>query len=206
MIELSGTKELIFDAFVEMASTVGYENVSMREIARKVGIQGASIYNHFESKGKILEYAYDYYKAHLNENRKPNNEMKKIVETESAEKIIKSFAHTFESDDRKKYVRMILITKIVNMRMFQDPIAKAVFIYNDKNNIEYVMDVLKHGIDVGRIDPNFDIEIFADVLVSAVEIMGIKAFAEPTYIAGQIEKEPRILTLFIRLLSFSLLK
>ena len=206
MNELSGTKELIFDTFVEMASSAGYENVSMRDIAGKVGIQGASIYNHFESKGKILEFAYDYYIGHLNENRKPIEEMKKIVETESAEEIIKSFAHTFESADRKKYVRMILITKIVNMRMFQDPIANAIFSNNDKDSIEYVMNVLKHGIEIGRIDSNLDIEIFADVFVSAMEIMGIKAFAEPSYVAGQIEREPRILTLFKQLLSSSLLK
>ena len=205
MNELSGTKELIFDVFVEMASTVGYENVSMRDIAKKVGIQGASIYNHFKSKGKILEHAYDYYKAHLNENRKSVDEMEKIVETAGAEEIVKSLAHTFESEDRKKYVRMILITKIVNMRMFQDPIANTVFTANDKDSIEYIINVLKHGIKIGRIDPKFDIEIFADVFVSAMEIMGIKAFAKPAYVVGQIEQEPRILTLFIRLLSVSLL-
>ena len=92
------------------------------------------------------------------------------------------------------------------MRMFQDPAANAVFTGNDKDSIEYVMQIMKHGIEAGRIDPNFDIEIFADVFVSAMEIMGIKAFVQPDYVAGQIEREPRILKLFKQLLSSSLLR
>ena len=35
MSELAGTKELIFDTFVEMTSVVGYENVNVRDIAKK---------------------------------------------------------------------------------------------------------------------------------------------------------------------------
>jgi len=204
--ELSGTKELIFDTFVEMASTVGYENVSMRDIAAKVGIKGASIYNHFTSKGQILEHAYAYYTEHLYDNRRPIDEMKKIVETADAKEIINSLRFTFEAADQKKYVRMILITKIVNMRLFQDPVANSVFTAMDKNNIEYVTAVLRHGIDMGQISQNFDIEIFADVFVSALEIMGVKAFAEPAYVAGQKEREQRILSLFVQLLSSSLIK
>jgi len=138
MNKIAGTKELIFDTFVEMTSTLGYETVSMRDIAEKVGIKVASIYNHFESKGKILEYAYNYYAEHLYDNRTPVDAMKKLIETASAQEIINALAFTFESDDTKKYIRMILITKIVNMRMFHDPIANAVFINTDKDNAEYV--------------------------------------------------------------------
>ncbi|MCL2233502.1 MAG: TetR/AcrR family transcriptional regulator, partial [Treponema sp.] len=186
MNELSGTRELIFDTFVEMTSALGYEVVSMRDIAKKVGIKVASIYNHFESKGKILEYAYDYYSAHYYDTRKPVDEMKKLVETASAQDIVNALTFTFESDDAKKHVRMILITKIIYMRLFHDPIANSLFIGMDKDNAEYVISILKHGLDTGRIDPAFDIKTFADVLVGAKEIMGIKAFADPAYIAGQL--------------------
>jgi len=205
MSEISGTKELIFDVFVEMTSVSGYENVSMRDIARKVGIKGASIYNHFESKRKILEYAYDYYTEHMYDTRKPIDVMKKLVETASAEEIVNALAFTFESSDTKKYMRMILITKIVYMRLFHDPIAYAVFTDTDKDNTEYVISILKHGVGIGKIDTGFDIEIFADVLVGAKTVMGIKAFADSAYVAGQLEREPRILSLFTRLLSYAFL-
>jgi len=101
-----------------MISTLGYENVSMRDIAMKVGIKVPSIYNHFESKQKILDDVYDYYSIHYFDHRLPVEDMKEFITTASAYEIVRTFARTYESEDQKKYVRMILITKIVIMRLF----------------------------------------------------------------------------------------
>ena len=205
MDELSGTKEQIFDTFLEMTSSLGYENVSVRDITQKVGIQPASMYNHFETKSKLLDYAYDYYKKHYYDNRKPVDVMKKIVETAGAEEIVKSLWYTFETGDRKKYVRMILITKIVYMRFFQDPVANAIFAESNKNNAEFIACVLQHGIDMGRIESDFDLNTFADVLIGSMTIMGIKAFAHASYKVGQLAQEGDILSLLARLLSTALI-
>ena len=204
MEALSGTKEHIFDVFVEMTSALGYENVSMRDIADKVGIKVASIYNHFETKAKILEYAYDYYAQRQYDNRKPVDEMKKMIETASAEEIVPTFFYKFVTEDQKRYVRMILITKIIYMRLFQDPVANAMFDETNVNNADYVIDVLKHGIDVGRLDSGFDIETFADVLIGSMQIMGIKAYAGVNYEVKQLDQEKHILALLARLLSTAL--
>ena len=201
MDELSGTKELVFDTFLEMTSALGYENVNVRDIAKKIGISVASIYYHFKSKREIIEYAYDYYDKRQYDNRKPLDEMKTMIETVSPRELVNTFFYTFLSEDRKKYVRMILITKIIYMRIFQDPIANKMFSENNRNNAEYVIDVLKHGIDIGRVDPDFDLPTFAGVLIGAMENMGIKAFADVEYIVGQLEQEKHILALLARLLS-----
>jgi AcrR family transcriptional regulator len=202
--ELTGTKELIFDAFVEMTSTFGYESVSMRDIAKKVGIKVASIYNHFESKQKILDFAYSYYSKHYYDNRKPVDMMKKLIETANAEELITAFAYNFDSEDNKKYVRMILITKIIYMRLFQDKAANAMFAESNINNNEYVVNVLKHGINIGRIDPAFDTVTFADILIGSIVIMGIKAFSGTAYQVGQLEQEKLIHAILARLLSTAL--
>jgi len=204
MNDLIGTKELIFDAFVEMTSALGYENVSIRDIAKKVAINPASMYYHFESKRKMLEYAYAYYSQHQYDNRIPAAVMQRRLETESAEDLLPSFFYTFESEDRKKYVRMVLITKIIYMRLFQDADANAMFAEANANNAEYVISILKHGVEVGRIDPGFDIEIFADVLIGSLEIMGIKAFANTHYVVGQLEQEQRIMAMLARLFNTAL--
>ena len=204
MKELSGTKELIFDTFVELTSTFGYESVSMRDIADKVGIKVASIYNHFETKAKILEFAYDYYTERQYDNRKPVDEMKKMIETATADEIVNTFLFRFFSDDQKRYKRMILITKIIYMRLFQDQMANAIFAEQFENNAEYVIAVLNHGIEVGRLDSGFDIETFADVLIGAVTIMGIRAFSGASYRVGELEQAERILALHARLLSTAL--
>ena len=205
MDTILNTKERIFDTFIEMTSAIGYENVTTRDIAGKIGINPASIYYHFESKDKILEYAYEYYQTYMFENRMPLDEMKKFIETADAKEIIPNICYNFESTDQQKYVRMILITKIVFMRLFQDPLANAIFTLNNVNNAERVIDILKHGIEIGRIDPGFDIETFADLLIGAIAIMGIKAFASADYQVSQLEQEKRILELLTRLLSTALI-
>ena len=204
MDELSGTKENIFDTFIEMTSSLGYENVSMRDIAEKVGIKVASIYNHFESKERILECVYDYYEERQYDNRKSADEMKKMIETAGVDELLRTFFFTFVSEDQKKYVRMVLITKIIYMRLFQDPIANAMFTRNNLNNAEYVTGVMKHGIEIGRLDSSFDIETFADVLIGSMIIMGIKAFSGADYKVGQLDQEERILALLARLLATAL--
>ena len=204
MTEFSGTKELIFDVFIEMTSSLGYENVSMRDIAGKVGIKVSSIYNHFEGKQSILDVVYDYYRKHYFDNQKPLDFMKKLVETASAGEIVRTLARTFENEDQKKYVRMILITKIVYMRLFQDTVANTITAEHNKSDVEYVVNVLKHGIDIGRIDPDFDLETFANVLIDSYTMMGIKAFAGTAYKVGQLDQEKLLIDMLSKLLSTAL--
>jgi len=204
MRELSGTKESIFDTFLEMTAAFGYENVSIRDIAAKVGINSASIYHHFESKEKLLQYAYDYHLKYQYDNRKSVDEMKNMLKASSPDEIIRAFAYTFESDDLKKYTRMILIVKIIYMRIFQEQKARVIFLEQHANNVEFISSVLKHGVHIGLIDPNFDIEAFAQVFVGSLEAMGMKAFAEPSYSVGQLEHEKLILKMVAQLYSTAL--
>ena len=206
MNDLTGTKEQIFDVFLEMTSNLGYENVSIRDITKRVGIKSASMYNHFKTKGELLKYAYEYYSSYRYDNRIPVDEVKRLVETAEAEEIVKAFRYTFESENKEKYTRMILITKIIYMRLFQDPIANAKFAEMNANDAEYVASILKHGVEIGRIENDFDLETFADVLVGSRTIMGINAFARTSYRVGQLAQEEDILSLFSRLLSTALKK
>ena len=55
------TKEKIFDVSIELFSQYGYDGVSIRQIAKEVGIKESSIYNHYQSKESILESILSYY-------------------------------------------------------------------------------------------------------------------------------------------------
>jgi AcrR family transcriptional regulator len=54
-----GTKSRILDATLRLSSQHGLGGVSVREIAREVGIKESSLYNHFQSKEALLEAALD---------------------------------------------------------------------------------------------------------------------------------------------------
>lgn len=49
------TREKILNSTIELLLSKGYENVSMREIAKSTGIKASSIYNHFQSKEQIID-------------------------------------------------------------------------------------------------------------------------------------------------------
>ncbi len=55
------TKEKIFDVSIDLFSQKGYDGVSIRQIAKEVGIKESSIYNHYNSKESILESILNYY-------------------------------------------------------------------------------------------------------------------------------------------------
>ena len=55
-------KEEIILATLELAAEKGLGNVSMSQIAEKVGIQKPSLYNHFKSKDEIITAMYQYFR------------------------------------------------------------------------------------------------------------------------------------------------
>jgi len=179
--------------------------VTIREIAKKVNINVASIYYHYESKESILAHVYEYYSIHYFDTRAPVGDMKKLIETADAEEFIFAMARNYVSDDPKKQVRMILITKIVYMRLFQDAYANTMFLEHNLDDYRYVVEILQHGIDVGRIVPDFDMEIFARVLTGSMMAMGIEAFADANYTVGLLDHEVRVRTMLARLYNSALL-
>lgn len=54
------SKESILMATLELASENGLGAVSLSQIAKKVGIQKASLYSHFSSKDEIIDSLYNY--------------------------------------------------------------------------------------------------------------------------------------------------
>lgn len=54
-------KQKIFNISIDLFSRFGYNGVSIRQIASKVGIKESSIYNHYNSKEAILDSILNYY-------------------------------------------------------------------------------------------------------------------------------------------------
>lgn len=54
-------KDKIFNVSIDLFSQFGYDGVSIRQIAREVGIKESSIYNHYKSKEAILDSILKFY-------------------------------------------------------------------------------------------------------------------------------------------------
>jgi AcrR family transcriptional regulator len=75
------TKEKIFDVSLDLFSQKGFNAVSVREIAREVGIRESSIYNHYKSKESILDAIIDHFMSELVSSSLPEEETEKLLET-----------------------------------------------------------------------------------------------------------------------------
>jgi AcrR family transcriptional regulator len=67
-------KERIFDVSIDLFSEYGYDGVSVRQIAKEVGIRESSIYNHYSSKESIMDSILDYYINRMLANDIPLNQ------------------------------------------------------------------------------------------------------------------------------------
>lgn len=59
------TKEKILDIALTLFSTQGYDAVSIRDIAKQVGIKESSIYNHFLNKQAIFDGILELCQSHM---------------------------------------------------------------------------------------------------------------------------------------------
>jgi AcrR family transcriptional regulator len=74
------TKEKIFDVSLELFAQKGFNEVSVREIAREVGIRESSIYNHYKNKEAILDAIMDYFKYRLSQGGLSGNDAAALLE------------------------------------------------------------------------------------------------------------------------------
>lgn len=140
------TKEKIFDTSLELFSKKGYEAVSVREIAREVGIRESSIYNHYKSKESILDEIIDYFKSELANSGPQEEDTKALIQqgpevffeisskiyidqvnTPKMEKIWRLVSiETYHNDKMKRFFKKELLEAPINIweQIFNDMIER----------------------------------------------------------------------------------
>lgn len=84
------TQEKIFETAAKLFARDGYDNVPIRKIASVIGIKESSIYNHFNSKGSILDNLFEYFSKELLKSRPNVEELENMMAYLSAEEILKN--------------------------------------------------------------------------------------------------------------------
>lgn len=84
------TSRRILDTAANLFAHSGYDGVSVREIAEKVGIKESSLYNHFGSKSEILESLFDEFIKLVPESRPSDSELEKMLMIMEPEEIFKN--------------------------------------------------------------------------------------------------------------------
>ncbi|MCL2115982.1 MAG: TetR/AcrR family transcriptional regulator [Methanobrevibacter sp.] len=103
------TKEKIFNVAIDLFSQKGYNEVSIREIAKNVGIKESSIYYHYSKKEDILDNIFEYFINTMNKVEISNEQMEELLN--QSPQII----YHFGSEAVKKQYGQLEMTKILRL-------------------------------------------------------------------------------------------
>lgn len=121
------TKQKIFEVAANLFAKEGYNGVSMREIAKEVGIKESSIYNHYKSKEEILSSLFDYLAESLITYKPSEEEIDKMLDYMSIEDVFKQLLMGF---GKSLNVTIDTIARIVYTEQFRNEKAKKLMLEN----------------------------------------------------------------------------
>lgn len=113
-------KQKIFDISIGLFSRFGYNGVSIRQIASKVGIKESSIYNHYNSKEEIMDSILNYYIERMLAQDIPLDDASANLDVgfdHFYQMGLNAFAMQLKDEKMSKITRIILIESYHNERI-----------------------------------------------------------------------------------------
>lgn len=154
------TKKRILEVATKLFATHGYDDVTMRDIGKMVGITEGAIYRHFEGKAKIL----DEIISQLGEKvswilRQLDKErMDKYIETEEPRQVLERCKISFSTEE---YIFMVYAFCVVLQEHLTNPAADELVIrplyFELGDRLRYVLDRLQERGDI----PHFNTTAFS---------------------------------------------
>ncbi|HAN43747.1 MAG TPA: hypothetical protein DCP98_10055 [Sphaerochaeta sp.] len=103
---MSNTRQQIMDALLDLGAEKGLSNVSLSDIADKVGIRKASIYSHFESQKAMTESMVEYCQGIL-QTKSFKVDFKAKDAQSLMEALVDSFLETFAEKPLSSYLSIV---------------------------------------------------------------------------------------------------
>jgi AcrR family transcriptional regulator len=120
------TSEKILDVAIDLIAKEGFDAVSVRDIAKTVGIRESSIYNHFRSKDEILDTIIDYFAVELARASAPAAGIEGTLEEVGVEKYMKIGSTAFM--ERIMNPRVTKIWRVLSIELYHNKKIKDFFI------------------------------------------------------------------------------
>lgn len=118
--EKVGTRERILETAIDLFAMKGFNDVSIREITKAVGIKESSLYNHFASKQQMLDEIFEYLSKQFESRSVSEEEAVRHIEglnpTEFMEMCLMNFNMYFGEPKLMKIWRILSIERFRNER------------------------------------------------------------------------------------------
>lgn len=121
----NNTKQVILNESLKLFAIKGFDGVSVRDIAGKVGIKQSSLYKHFENKqaifNSLLDYMSEYYEKKMSSLNVPLGELEDVAKqyensgSEILYEICKAiFIESYSDEKEIQFRRMLTIEQFNN--------------------------------------------------------------------------------------------
>lgn len=125
-------KETIFLATLELAAERGLGNISLSQIAKKVGIQKPSLYSHFSSKEELIDGLYLYLREGASKvSDNSPIDYGKLVNGQTARDILLRAVETYSRINADKKMRMFY-RFVMSERVFNKEATKIMIAETEK--------------------------------------------------------------------------
>ncbi|MEP7318517.1 MAG: TetR/AcrR family transcriptional regulator [Panacibacter sp.] len=179
-------KEVILKASAKLFREKGFKAASMRDLAVKVGVEAASLYNHIRSKAELLHdicfNVANVFFEHINAveslDTTPINKLETLLRFHIRQ-MIENFEEVYVSDREWRYLADPYLSNFQNQR---------------RNYRKRFASIIQEGIEQGQINK---IDASTAVLVLLHAISGIDSWHRSTHKVSGEELEENIVTIFI---------
>jgi AcrR family transcriptional regulator len=155
------TKEKILNTAIQLFSDGGYKEVSMRDIAKAVGINASSLYNHFASKEDILNALYEFYAIHWQKACPDAGDLLRRAETEPPHEVLMRLNFQFDPGVQETLNRIV---NIALRQMRTDPNSERFIREHWLTGMTSVHQALLYRlIELERIEP-VNVQVFSRLL------------------------------------------
>jgi AcrR family transcriptional regulator len=154
----------IFNAALRLFAARGVENVSMRDIAEKVGIKVAAIYNHYINKEQLVDACYDFFLRYHDADRMNKEQYEFVLKNGTKDEILNIPNNQFpkELEENLIYAMIVLFSRI-----YTD--AKAIQKYTEMidHSMRFMKEFLELGIRLGRFE-KFNVNAVSMIFLSSM--------------------------------------
>jgi AcrR family transcriptional regulator len=153
----------------------GSEHVTVRRMAKEIGVSEGAIYRHFQSKSDILSFLIDDIEETL-----IGDVVKNISEKSgSLETLNAIVTDHISSIEQKKGVSFQVIAEIVSLG--DKKLNKKIYLVIEKYVLR-IKEILAHGIAEGVVRPELDLEASATLFFSMMQgLVNIWALSQYTF-------------------------
>lgn len=182
------TKEKIFDAAVDLFAKKGYDRVSIRDIARAVGITEGAVYKHYTSKDEILDSIFNYIEGRIYPAA-PEGSLDALIDSYSLREILEMTPRYMMADQSLARITRIMLIEMYRNEKIQNYVRRELF----ERPVNETAALFTKLIEKGKIkpcDPRALSTMFISYMVYWYFDVFVFSYGVPRDL-GRIEKEMR---------------